>query len=144
MSDEKAAPDPRRRRRSEETQQAITFQLEHVRDEFSMDLLLLADEHGLILAYAGDEQAAETFAVFSPSLAKGDPPDRALFSTLPGLEPAKILCETISLDEIPLYLCAVMDPTPENCRAYERVRTGIQRIYYSTSELASELDGQEE
>lgn len=139
MSDD-SNNDPRRRRRSEETQQAITYQLDHVRDEFGMDLLLLADDHGLILAHAGPDQAAESFAVFTPALAAGEPPDPALFSAIEDLEPARILCEIISLDDIPLYLCAVMDPTPENCRAYERVRTGIQRIYYSTSELAGTDD----
>lgn len=127
-----------RRRRSEETQQAITYQLEHVLAEFEMDLILLADEHGLIIAYAGERDAAESFAVFAPSLAKGAAPDRALFSALPGLEPHRILCETISLDDIPLYLCAVMNADKDSCYGYERARTGIQRIYYSTSELSGD------
>ena len=134
MSDE--SPDNLRRRRSQETQQAITYQLEHVLDEFDLELLLLADDHGLIIAYAGDQEAAELFASYAPSLSADSSLHPVLHEVMPDLTPQKVLCESISLDNIPLFLCAIMDPTPDNCRAYERVRTGIQRIYYSTSELA--------
>ena len=129
-----------RRRRSEETQQAIIYQLEHVHDEFDLELLLLADDHGLIIGHAGDREVAEMFAVYAKPLARGEPPNPILFELIPGLKKEQILCESISLDNIPLYLCAVMEPTPNNCKAYERVRTGIQRIYYSTSELAGKKE----
>ncbi len=134
MTDE--SPKNQRRRRSEETQQAIIYQLEYVQEEFDIDLILLADEHGLIIGSAGDEEAATLFAVYAHALAKGEIPDPVLSETFPNLKREHILCESISLDDIPLYLLAVMEPTPDNCRAYERARSGIQRIYYTTSELA--------
>lgn len=127
-----------RRRRSEETQQAIIYQLEYVQEEFDIELILLADDHGLIIGSAGDEEAATMFAVYAHKLAQGTAPDPILSETLPDLKREHILCESISLDDIPMYLCAVMEPTAENCRAYERARSGIQRIYYSTSELAGD------
>ncbi len=132
--------DPRdqRRRRSEETQQAIIYQLEHVLQEFDMRLLILADAQGLLIAHAGDDDAATYFAAHAPSLVTDANPHEELQEVLPDLARHNILCESISLDNIPLYLGAVMDPTPEHARAFERVRTGIQRIYYSTSELADD------
>lgn len=131
----------RRRRRSEETLQAITYQLEHLVEEFEdIELMLLADDQGLLFAHAGDEQAAEMFAVQAPALAEGGKPDSELLVVMPDLRANKILCEAINLDDVPLYLCAVMKPTPENTRAFERARTGIQRIYYTTSELTGESD----
>lgn len=137
MSDESS--DERRRRRSEETQQALTYQLEHLVETFDdIELMLLADDHGLIIAHAGDEEAAEMFAVQARPLAEGHQPDSELLLVMPELRREQILCEAINLDEIPLYLGAVMDPTPENTKAFQRARDGIQRIYYTTSELAGD------
>ena len=127
-----------RRRRSEETQTAMTYQLEHVVDELEMDLMFLADAAGILIAFAGDGDIAELFAAHAPLLANGEPPDDELYEVIPDLEPQQILCESISLDDIPMYLGAVMEPHPEHARAFERARTGIQRIYYTTSELAGD------
>ncbi len=131
-------PSNQRRRRSEETQQAIIYQLEHVLDEFQMRLLILADAQGLLIAHAGDQEAAEFFAAHAPSLVTDADPHQELQEVLPNLQRQQILCEAINLDDIPLYLGAVMEPTPEHARAFERVRTGIQRIYFSTSELTGD------
>lgn len=132
--------DERRRRRSEETQQAMTYQLEHLVEEFEgIELMLLCDDHGLILASAGaDEEVCQMFAVQARRLAEGEEPDSELLVVKPDLDREQILCEAINLDEIPLYLCAVMEPTAEHAKAYERARNGIQRIYYTTSELAGD------
>ena len=136
MSDE---PSDKRRRRSEETQQAITYQLEHLVEEFDdIELMLLADDHGLMIARAGDEEACEMLAVQARPLAEGKSPDSELLVVMPDLRREQLLCEAINLDDIPLYLCAVMEPTAENAKAFERARTGIQRIYYSTSELGGD------
>ncbi len=129
-----------RRRRSEETHQAMTYQLEYVVEEQGMDLMFLADASGILITYAGDESVAELFAAHAPAIAAGLELDDELFVAIPGLEPENILCESISLDDIPMYLGAVMDPHPDHARAFERARTGIQRIYYTTSELAGKKD----
>lgn len=121
-----------RRRRSEETVQAITYQLDHVLQEFNMELLLLADNHGLPIAFAGDEEAAQAFAAFAKSLEQGAKPDPMLSSLIENLGENKILCEILELEELPLYLLAVMSPDIESARGFERARTGIQRIYRTT------------
>lgn len=121
-----------RRRRSEETVQAITFQLDHVRNEFGMDLILLADHLGLPIAFAGDQEAAKTFAAFAKPLAQGAEPDPLLLSLIGDRHENKIICELLELEELPLYLCAIMSPDMENARGFERARTGIQRIYRTT------------
>ena len=129
------------RRRSEETQQAITYQLEYLVETFeTLELMVLADDQGVMFAYAGDEEAAEVFAIQTALIADGAPPDSELLELIPNVRRDKILCEPINLDDIPLYLGAVMEPTAENAKAYQRARTGIQRIYYTTSELAGDQD----
>lgn len=134
-------PKERRRRRSEETQQALTYQLEHLVETFDeLYLMLLADDQGVIVARAGDRELAQLLAAHARSLAVGDRPDPELSIGVPDLTAEQILCEAIDLDEIPLYLCAIMEPTPENAEAFQRARDGIQRIYYNTSELAGDSD----
>ena len=123
----------KRKRRSEKTQKALYFQLEHVHDEFDMRLIVLADHNGLVVAYAGDRKAAGVFAVYAEALAAGDTPHPALSEVLPDLTPEQIECRSITLDELPLYLCAIMEPSAQNQKGFERARIGVQRIYYSTS-----------
>jgi hypothetical protein len=121
-----------RRKRSEETVKAITLQLEYVLEHYEMDLLVLADSLGLVIAFAGDRDAAEAFAAFAAPLSMRAQLDASLEEFLPGVTRDRVLCEQLELDEIPLYLLAVMSPNVENAHGYERVRTGIQRIYRTT------------
>lgn len=125
-----------RRKRSEETVQAMTFQLEYVLENYAMDLLVLADDLGLVIASAGDELAARAFAAFAPQLARREDLDGSLQEFLPGATIERVLCENLELDEIPLYLIAVMTPDVENAHGFERARTGIQRIYNTTGSQA--------
>lgn len=121
-----------RRRRSKETVTAITYQLEYVMDNYDVDLILLADEQGLVIAFAGDQTAANALGAFARQLTEGAEPDPTLKELIPGLAPERILCEVITLDDIPLYLCAVMTPNKESAYGFERARTGIKRIYKTT------------
>ena len=123
----------KRKHRSEKTQKALYYQLEHVLKEFDMDLIVLADHNGLVVASAGDKKAAGVFAVYAESLANGEEPHPALSQVLPETAPDRITCTSITLDELPLYLCAVMDGSEKNAQAFQRARIGVQRIYYSTS-----------
>ena len=126
-----------RRRRSEETVQAMTLQLEYVLEHYEIDLLVLADDLGLVIASAGDAAAARAFAAFAPQLARRQGLDPSLEEFLPGVTLDRVLCENLELDEIPLYLIAVMTPDVENAHGFERARTGIQRIYRTTGSQAS-------
>lgn len=127
-----------RRQRSEETVQAITYQLQYVLDNYEIDLILLADHHGLVIASAGDDEAAEIFAALADTLDGGAELDPVLAEAIPGLAKEQIICETLSLEELPLHLCAIMKPNVDNCMGFERARTGIQRIYKTTGHLANE------
>lgn len=124
-----------RKRRSELTQKALIYQLEHVRQEFAMKLLVLADPNGLVVAHAGDPKAAEVFAVYAKSLARGECPNPDLLVVMLGLRPYHIICESIVLDDTPLYLCSVSRPGKETRQAFARTREGIRRIYYTTGEF---------
>lgn len=131
----------KRRRRSDRTQKALNYQIEHVVDEFGMDLMVLADHNGLVVAAAGDRRAAKVFAVYAESLEKGGEPDPALKAVMPELSADRIVCKSITLDDFPLYLCAVMDTDEETMAGFDRARTGLQRIYYTTGEFIDESYG---
>lgn len=129
MSDDKKF---HRRKRSKETITAITYQMEYVIKEYQIDLMVLSDPQGLLIAHSGDDQAAELFAAFAPRLADGERPDPSLFEAIPGLKEEMIISEPIELEEIPLYLSAVMTPEIESAKGFERARQGIFRIYRTT------------
>ncbi len=125
----------RRRRRSEETQQALQYQLDHVVEEFDMDMMLLADHQGTVVTSAGAVRLAEIFAAHAPNLVQANDFQKAVGAIIPDLNPDHVFCESISLDELPLYLCALMQPDDASRQGFDRARDGVQRIYYSTSEL---------
>lgn len=62
----------RRRRRSKETQRALTLQLSHVRRQANMSALVLADETGLVVAGSGDEQLCSELGAYAPLVTRSD------------------------------------------------------------------------
>jgi len=56
----------RRRRRSQEAQQALFLQLERVRDQARLDALVLASEEGLCIAHSGEEEFCTELAALAP------------------------------------------------------------------------------
>lgn len=121
-----------RRKRSKETVTAITYQLEYVVEQCNIELMLLSDEQGFLIAQSGPEHICRLFAAFAPKLAKGAAPDAALLEVMPDLKEEQILVEKVHLEDIPLYLTAVMTPDMESVKGYERARSGIERIYRTT------------
>lgn len=130
----------RRKRRSEETLEAITYQLEHVVEEFGMDMMVLADHQGTIVASAGAPRLAEVFAAHAPKLHETDDLKDAVSCVVPDLPPHHVLVESLSIEEMPLYLCAVTGGDDDSQRGFERAQTGIKRIY-RTTDVWGEGDG---
>ena len=121
-----------RRKRSKETITAITYQMEYVIKEYPVEVMVLSDSQGLLIASYGHDELSELIAAFGHRLAAGEPPDPSLFELMPDLKAEMILSEPIELDEIPLFLTAIMAPEEEAARGFARARKGIKRIYNTT------------
>ncbi len=128
----------RREQRSEETLQALTYQLEHVVDEFDMDLMVLADHQGTVVTAAGAQHLATIIAARCRDIVSASDRDKVITSIIPDLDPAHVVCEELSLEDLPLYLCAIMEPDDTARSGFDRARTGIKRIYDTTSDFLDE------
>jgi hypothetical protein len=62
----------RRTRRSYQPQEALSYQLEHVRDAAGLDALVLATEDGLSIAYSGEDELCLELAALGPFLQEAD------------------------------------------------------------------------
>ena len=60
----------RRRRRSSQTLQALTYQLEHIFERENLHNFTLGDTRGLVVAQAGDTHESEVLAAYAPMLAQ--------------------------------------------------------------------------
>jgi len=56
----------RRTRRSNDTRTALSYQLDRVRDEASLEAIVLADAAGLSLASSGDKEVCAELAALAP------------------------------------------------------------------------------
>lgn len=74
-------PQERRHNRSERPIEALHLLLESTVRRFSLKSALLANEDGILLTLAGDNERSDTFAAFAPLLAR-DANDRFLRETL--------------------------------------------------------------
>ncbi|HEX5658275.1 MAG TPA: hypothetical protein VFX59_13830 [Polyangiales bacterium] len=62
----------RRTRRSYQPQEALSYQLEHVREEAGLDALVLATRDGLSIAYSGEDELCLELAALGPFLQEAD------------------------------------------------------------------------
>jgi hypothetical protein len=56
----------RRTRRSQRAEEALSLQLERVRDEAHLEALVLASEEGLTIAHSGEEEFCTELAALAP------------------------------------------------------------------------------
>jgi hypothetical protein len=62
----------RRTRRSYQPQEALSFQLEHIRDQTGLDALVLATGDGLSIAYSGEDELCLELAALGPFFQEAD------------------------------------------------------------------------
>lgn len=128
----------RRSRRSKETLQAITFQLEHVARVHDLRNFTFSDETGLVLASSGHAEESELVAALAPVLANcADRARRAelldtLGATIPGLHHDGVLIRSFYLDGTRYFLALVGEPGAKLDAAIYRALTGARRIYRQT------------
>jgi hypothetical protein len=87
----------RRRRRSEDPQEALVLQLERVREIARLDALVLASDEGLSIAHSGEEELCAELAALAPFL-----PRETEARTEAGSEALRV--QPVSFGSLLLYL----------------------------------------
>jgi hypothetical protein len=110
----------RRTQRSYQPQEALSFQLEHVRDQAGLDALVLATEDGLSIAYSGEDELCLELAALGPFLREADNDS----------EPRPTRVRAMTHDGLPLLLISYGrdDARPELDGWLEHATRGITRI----------------
>jgi hypothetical protein len=109
----------RRTRRSYRPQEALSYQLEHVRDLAGLDALVLATRDGLSIAYSGEDELCLELAALAPFFQAADND---------GAPRARV--RTMEHGGLPLLLIsyAVDEPQPELEGWLDHASQGIHRI----------------
>lgn len=132
-----------RRRRSENTYEAITYQLEHLYEQGGHRNLTLGDSRGLVLACAGHGQEADVLAAYAPLLLNCvDRRRRAqiferIRAFIPDVSADTVDLRAFEVDGETLYLCALRQPGQRAHADLYRGVTGVRRILNTTAAVAA-------
>jgi len=109
---EARASSERRRRRSNDPQQALKLQLSRVRDEARLDALVLASHDGLTIAHAGDAALCSELAALAPLLSRGQVIDNEV-----DIQQGLLFVRAVEFEGMPLYLASCGDTATETTPA---------------------------
>ena len=132
----------RRRRRSNNSFEAIRLQLEHLHERLDLDALVLGDSNGLLLAGAGDRLDAEVLAAYAPLLSNRTERSRRreVLDTIRRMAPAlggrEIAVRSFCVDGQHLLLGIVGDGNAQLHAALYRALTGVRRILDEQAQAA--------
>ncbi|MFB6265184.1 MAG: hypothetical protein ABEL76_16415 [Bradymonadaceae bacterium] len=132
----------RRKRRSDEVRQAITYQLEHLAEEYNLENLTLGDNNGILIACAGRQSAGEALAAYAPVFRRHlDRGQRELImdklgTLLPGVDGKSLDVRRFELQGDDHYLCVVGEQRLCRQANLYRAVTGIRRIVRDTATAA--------
>lgn len=113
----------RRQRRSNERDTALRYQLEHTKDRGGLEVLVLADRDGLILAAAGDTAECEELGAVAPLMSRAP-----LGMKLPPLlRGGEVAIRPLALHGQELYLAAVGGGVARDALLHHSM-AGVQRI----------------
>jgi hypothetical protein len=113
----------RRTRRSYQPQEALSYQLEHVRDQTGLDAIVLATEDGLSIAHSGEDELCLELAALGPFLQEADNDGT----------PRTTRVRAMSHEGLPLLLISygLEDTAPELEGWLDHATQGISRILAS-------------
>lgn len=123
----------RRLRRSDDPMTAVVFQLEHIRELYGLDDVVLASEDGLTVAYAGDVWRSYLLAAFAAEYAAHGQErealkERAFEPYLKAVDGSHVSVSTFHTGASPVHLCVVGSWPDDHSRCMEHARVGIARI----------------
>ena len=128
----------RRKRRSQETQQAVTYQLQHVREKYDFDFLAVGDRDGFYVGGATEEGRDKIVAAYAPAIAgahngRREKLKRELVEQIgAGDESGSLFVREFGVGEQPLFLCAIAESAEAVDGALEHTMSGIERIIRTT------------
>jgi hypothetical protein len=130
-------PQERRQRRSSRVRQAITYQLEHLEDEFDLDHFVLSDAQGLRIAGSGTVLRGSALAAFAPVLHRAHNERRPslvddMSYFVPDIDLDRITVRAFDLAGDTHYLSIVGDDRVQREAMLYRAITGIRRIVRQT------------
>jgi len=113
----------RRRRRSNERETALRFQLEHTKERGGIEVLVLADRDGLVVAAAGESAECEELGAVAPLMSRAP-----LGMPLPPLlRGGEVAVRPLALHGQELYLAAVGGGVARDALLRHSL-SGVQRI----------------
>ncbi len=118
----------RRFRRSEQTDEALTYQLDACVERAELDIMLLADHDGLLVATSqssGDD--TEEIAAILPLLARGHDFIGSLVSH-GGSSCLEVAVSAFHISDSELFLCALGGNDQEVFNELEIAKSGVTRI----------------
>lgn len=133
----------RRRRRSSNTFEAITLQLEYILEEQGLSNFTLADDRGLLIAHAGRADDAHVLAAYAPVIANCF--DKAEYylvlesvkSHVPEVTPDNVAFRMFSVDGHTLHLIIHGESGRLNHGDVYRAVNGVKRILAEDTQVAA-------
>ncbi len=116
----------RRRKRSSDPNQAISFQLETCRKAAGLDAMILVDDHGLCIAASGHAPACEEFAARVSVMNREERGFEGEVWT--DNERWRVHVRRFHIDGMELSLCAVGGMDDGRAHQVERSLRGVRRI----------------
>jgi hypothetical protein len=116
----------RRRRRTQDRDLALRYQIEHARLTGRLEALVLADDSGLPLAYAGDDAVCEELAAMAPFLNRTVMP----MPMSPLLRGADVAVRTVRVHGMSLHLASIGGTVARDALLASSLR-GVERILAS-------------
>ena len=132
----------RRRQRSENTYEAIKFQLEFIHESQALRNIVVADSRGLLIACAGDTEDANVLAAYAPLMARTIEKTRYLDimervkGFIPELREERAAFRTFNIDGEDLFICLVGKAGVMRHADLYRAVSGIRRIFGESSQAA--------
>lgn len=124
----------RRRRRSDQTLTALTYQLEHIYRNEGLRNFTLANTSGLVIASAGDPLESEVLAAYAPLLARSverrfrHQVIARIQNLLPDLKAEALHVRQFQVDGEVLFLTLAGKPGVYRDVGLYRAITGVRRI----------------
>lgn len=136
-------PFERRRRRSSNTFEAITLQLQYILEEQGLRNFTLGDERGLLVAHAGRADDAHVLAAFAPVVANCADKERyydildSMRSHIPEVTASNVAFRSFEVDGHPLHLAIHGEAGRLNHANIYRAVAGVRRILAETDQIAA-------
>jgi hypothetical protein len=127
-------PFERRRRRSSNTFEAITLQLEYILNEAQLNNFVLADGSGLLIAHAGRADDAHVLAAYAPVVAECEEKHQfyevvdQVREHVPEVNSSNLSVRSFEVDGYLMHLVLVGERRRVNHSNIYRATTGVQRI----------------